>query len=76
MSFLVDTDLLSLLERKRVPPRLAAWIQDNEADIFLSVVSFAELHSSGWTGRRPRTRPAWRPGWPISDGSSPRPPKN
>lgn len=43
MSFLVDTDLLSLLERKRVPPKLATWIQDNEADIFLSVVSFAEL---------------------------------
>jgi len=43
MSFLVDTDLLSLLERKQVPPKLAAWIQHNEADIFLSVVSFAEL---------------------------------
>ena len=43
MSFLVDTDLLSLLERKRVPPRLATWIQANEADIFLSGVSFAEL---------------------------------
>ena len=43
MSFLVDTDLLSMLERKQVPPKLAAWIQDNEADIFLSVVSFAEL---------------------------------
>ena len=43
MSFLVDTDLLSLLERKQVPPELATWIQDNEADIFLSVVSFAEL---------------------------------
>ena len=43
MSFLVDTDLLSLLERKRVPPKLATWIQVNEADIFLSIVSFAEL---------------------------------
>lgn len=43
MSFLIDTDLLSLLERKRVPAKLADWIQDNEADIFLSVVSFAEL---------------------------------
>lgn len=43
MSFLIDTDLLSLLERKRVPPRLAAWVQGNEAQIFLSVVSFAEL---------------------------------
>lgn len=43
MSFLIDTDLLSRLERKRVPARLAAWIQENEAEIFLSVVSFAEL---------------------------------
>ena len=43
MSFLVDTDLLSMLERKQVPPKLATWIRDNEADIFLSVVSFAEL---------------------------------
>jgi hypothetical protein len=43
MSFLVDTDLLSMLERKQVPPKLAAWIQSNEADIFLSIVSIAEL---------------------------------
>jgi predicted nucleic acid-binding protein len=43
VSFLIDTDLLSLLERKQVPPKLAAWIRNNEADIFLSVVSFAEL---------------------------------
>ena len=43
MSFLVDTDLLSMLERKHVPPKLAAWVQNNEADIFLSIVSFAEL---------------------------------
>jgi toxin FitB len=43
MSFLIDTDLLSLLERKRVPPKLAAWVQAHEAEIFLSVVSFAEL---------------------------------
>ena len=43
MSFLIDTDLLSLLERKRVPSRLAIWVQENETEIFLSVVSFAEL---------------------------------
>jgi predicted nucleic acid-binding protein len=43
MSFLVDTDLLSMLERKQVAPKLAHWIEDNQADIFLSVVSFAEL---------------------------------
>lgn len=43
MSFLIDTDILSLLERRRVPSRLVAWVQENEAEIFLSVVSFAEL---------------------------------
>ena len=41
MSFLLDTDLLSMLERRRVPRKLENWIQINEADIFLSVVSFA-----------------------------------
>jgi len=43
VSFLIDTDLLSLLERKRVPPKLAVWVQEHEAQIFLSVISFAEL---------------------------------
>jgi hypothetical protein len=43
VSFLLDTDLISLLERKQVPSKLAAWVQNNEADIFLSAVSFAEL---------------------------------
>jgi len=43
VSFLVDTDLLSLLERKQVPSKLATWVQDHEAEIFLSVVSIAEL---------------------------------
>ena len=43
MSFLIDTDLLSMLERKQVPPKLENWVQNNEADIFLSAVSFAEL---------------------------------
>jgi hypothetical protein len=32
-----------MLERKQVPPKLENWVQHNEADIFLSVVSFAEL---------------------------------
>jgi hypothetical protein len=43
VSFLIDTDLLSMLERKQVPPKLENWVQNNEADIFLSAVSFAEL---------------------------------
>jgi len=32
-----------MLERKHVPAKLSAWIENNEADIFISVVSFAEL---------------------------------
>ncbi len=32
-----------MLERKQVPPKLERWVQTHEADIFLSVVSFAEL---------------------------------
>ncbi len=43
MTILLDTDLLSLLERKRVPARLTAWLEKNDAPIFVSVVSFAEL---------------------------------
>jgi predicted nucleic acid-binding protein len=43
MSYLIDTDLLSFLERKRVPAKLVDWIEENESEIFLSVVSFAEL---------------------------------
>src|SRR5438034_7154354 len=43
MSTLLDTDLLSLLERKRVPPKLAAWLQHNDSDLFVSIVSLAEL---------------------------------
>jgi toxin FitB len=43
VSFLIDTDLLSLLERKQAPAKLENWVRRNEADIFLSVVSFAEL---------------------------------
>jgi predicted nucleic acid-binding protein len=43
MSFLIDTDLLSLLERKHVPQKLSNWVRENEEEIFLSIVSFAEL---------------------------------
>ena len=43
MSFLIDTDLLSMLERKHVPPKLVNWIQNHEPQIFISAVSFAEL---------------------------------
>ena len=42
MSVLLDTDLLSLLERKRVPARLESWMAQ-QTDLFVSVVSLAEL---------------------------------
>ena len=43
MSVLIDTDLISLLERKHIPAKLASWVRANDGDIFLSVVSMAEL---------------------------------
>ena len=61
MSFLVDTDVLSLLERKQVPRRLATWVRDNEADLFLSVVSFAELQFG--LDRAPATHKASLAAW-------------
>jgi toxin FitB len=61
MSFLIDTDLLSLLERKQVPAKLATWIQANEADIFLSIVSFAELQFG--LDRAPATHKASLAAW-------------
>jgi len=42
VSVLLDTDLLSLLERKRTPTKLAAWIAEQN-DVVVSVVSLAEL---------------------------------
>ena len=42
MSILLDTYLLSLLERKRIPAKLAAWIAEQN-DLVVSVVSLAEL---------------------------------
>jgi len=61
MSFLIDTDLLSMLERKQVPLRLAARIQANEPDIFLSVVSLAELQFG--LDRAPATHQASLAAW-------------
>jgi predicted nucleic acid-binding protein len=42
VSILLDTDLLSLLERKRIPAKLAAWIAEQN-DLVISVVSLGEL---------------------------------
>ena len=42
MSFLLDTDLVSLLERARVPSKLNAWMEQHD-DLHISIVSLAEL---------------------------------
>lgn len=39
---LLDTDVLSLLEKKRIPAKLEAWMV-RQSDLFVSVVSMAEL---------------------------------
>lgn len=46
MSVLLDTDLLSILERERVPAKLVKWLEEQDASLFVSVVSFAELQHS------------------------------
>jgi predicted nucleic acid-binding protein len=42
VSILLDTDLLSLLERRRIPAKLEAWMAQ-QTDLIVSVVSLAEL---------------------------------
>jgi predicted nucleic acid-binding protein len=64
MSFLLDTDLVSLLERKRVPPKLEAWLRKNEGETFLSVVSPAEMQYG--LQRAPETHRAALARW-LSD---------
>jgi len=61
VSYLIATDLLSMLERRRVPPKLATWVQQNEAEIFLSVVSFAEIQFG--VDRAPATHQASLAAW-------------
>lgn len=57
----MDTDLLSLLERKQVPFKLENWVRENETEIFLSVVSFAQLQFG--LDRAPSTHRASLAGW-------------
>jgi len=61
VSYLIDTDLLSMLEQRRVPPKLATWVRQNEAEIFLSVVSFAEIQFG--VDRAPATHQASLGAW-------------
>lgn len=48
MTVLLDTDILSLLERKRVPAKLRAWLENTDSALFVSAVSWAELQYGTW----------------------------
>ena len=43
MSYLIDTDLLSVLRRKGRSRKLERFVAANEAEIFVSVVTWAEI---------------------------------
>jgi predicted nucleic acid-binding protein len=43
MSFLIDTNLISLCHKKHLPAKLKAWLRKNEADSFISSVTIAEM---------------------------------
>lgn len=43
MSYLIDTNLISLCHKKNLPAKLAAWLSENEADSFISAVTIAEM---------------------------------
>jgi predicted nucleic acid-binding protein len=59
MSYLIDTDLLSFLERRRVPQKLVKFVSEHDQEIFVSVVSWAELRCGAETApetHRPKLR--------------------
>lgn len=43
MSFLIDTNLISLCHKKHLPAKFKAWLRKNEADSFISSVTIAEM---------------------------------
>jgi len=43
MTYLVDTDIISLTHKKYLPPKLEKWLSENESKCFISVVSVAEM---------------------------------
>lgn len=45
MTYLIDTDCLSLLRRRGKSRRLEAFVQANEDNLFVSVVSWAEIEN-------------------------------
>jgi len=43
MSFLIDTNLISLCHKKHIPAKFKAWLRKNEWDSFISSVTIAEM---------------------------------
>jgi toxin FitB len=43
MNFLLDTDIVSAFNKRNLPAKLAAWLSENEADSFISLISIAEM---------------------------------
>ena len=43
MSYLLDTDIVSLTHKKYLPARLEKWLLANEAESFISTVTLAEM---------------------------------
>ena len=43
MSHLLDTDIVSTFNKQTLPVKLARWLEKNEADSFISLVSVAEM---------------------------------
>lgn len=43
MSWIIDTNLISLCHKKRLPAKLENWLAENEAECFISSVTIAEM---------------------------------
>jgi predicted nucleic acid-binding protein len=43
MSYLIDTDIVSLTHKRNLPAKLEKWLEANEAECFISSVSIAEM---------------------------------
>ncbi len=43
MSYLIDTNLISLCHKKNIPAAFKDWLRKNEADSFISTVTIAEM---------------------------------
>ena len=43
MSYLLDSDIISLAHKKYLPAKLERWLRANEADCFISALTIAEM---------------------------------